>query len=347
MKRSVCLIMALFFLLGVLSVSAFAHTEENPFTSVLYAGKDIPVGEVQVWNDADSLYVKYVLEEEWCLTEYHLDVAAALADIPQTKKGNPKPGKFAYKGEYDSCVVAPEVIVIALDTAADGSLYIAAHAVVYKFETAWQIGDVEVSECEADGEFLLTNYANEFNWKEEDSPGDFSLPVDDCELGPSLAANEPAFTSPFVVGVSSAEDEFPYNSNFARGYAASFDVQWDGSLPLGGRLTISWSPGASGLETKVVSGDGIEETTFTALGANTPGEGWFDDTYPLVENSLLVDPLLEDTHSITFEQTAGNGTFWDWLRLERPADKETAWAYGEQFNEGRNWATYFTYVVQE
>ena len=104
MKRGVCVIMALFFLVSVLSVSAFAHTEENPASAVLYAGKDINVGELQVWNDAENLYVKYVLDSDWCLTEYHLHVATSLGDIPQTKKGNPKPGQFAYKAEYDTCM---------------------------------------------------------------------------------------------------------------------------------------------------------------------------------------------------------------------------------------------------
>jgi len=340
MKRGVCVIMASFFLVGLLSVSAFAYTEENPYSVDLFAGKTIDVGDVEVWKDGTSLYVKYVLDPDWCLTEYHLHVANESNDIPQTKKGNPIPGHFDYKAENDACIVDPVRIDIPLTEVNDNSVVIAAHAVVYRFETEWQIGDVEAYECEGD---LLTNYANEFNWKKEDSSGNFSLPVDDCELGSSLAANEPLFTSPFVVGVTPIE-QFPYNSNFSRDYATSFDIEWYGSLPLGGRLTISWSPGASGPETKVVSGEGIEETTFTAQGATISGEGLFDNKYPLVENSVAVNPLLEDTtHSITFEQTTGNGTFWDWVRLEKPVDEESAWAAGVDF-PGRNWATYFTFT---
>lgn len=340
MKKGVCVIMALFFLAGLLSVSAFAHTEENPASAVLYAGKDINVGELQVWNDAENLYVKYVLDSDWCLTEYHLHVATSLGDIPQTKKGNPKPGQFAYKAEYDTCMPDLDPIVIPLPAGNGEDVAMAAHAVVYRYETEWQIGDVEAYDCEGD---LLTNYANEFNWAQQVGPGVFE-PVGDCELGASLAANEPLFTSPFVVG-ETPTDEFPYNSNFALGYATSFDIQWYGSLPLGGRLAISWSPGASGDEMKSVSGDSIERTDFSATGKTVSGQGWFLNKYPLVENSLIVNPLKEDTHSITFEQTTGNGTFWDWVRLEKPVDEESAWADGNDF-PGKNWATYFTYVIQ-
>ena len=343
MKRGVCVIMALFFLVSVLSVSAFAHTEEIPFSTVLYAGKTIKVGNVEVWNDDSNLYVKYDLDDQWCLTEYHLDVATSPGDIPQTKKGNPIPGKFTYKDELDYCDKEPLEITIPLDDSWEPKkqLYLAAHAVVYRYETEWQIGDVEAYECVGD---LLTNYANEFNWKEEDSFGEFTLPVDDCQSGPSLAANAPDFASPFVVGVNST-DEFPYNSNFDHGYATNFDIQWDGSLPLGGRLTISWSPGASGQETKRISGDGIEQTDFSATGQSISGEGWFLNKYPLVENSVFVNPLPAGTYSITFDQTRGNGTFWDWVRLEKPVDEESAWADGEGF-PWKNWATYFTYEVQ-
>jgi hypothetical protein len=340
MKRGVCVIMALFFLVGLISVSAFAQVTVS--TTDLLAGKTMDVGEVQVWNDGENLYVKYVLDPDWCLTEYHLHVATLLDEIPQTKKGNPKPGHFEYKEEYDACLVDPVLIEIPLNEVNGESLAIAAHAVVYAFETEWQIGDEEVNVCDGD----MTNYANEFNWKKEDSPDDFSLTVGDCELGPGLGLNEPAFASPFFVGVTPT-DEFPYNSNSDRGYATDFDIEWNGELPLGGRLTISWSPGASGQETKVVSGDGIDETTFSAVGQNQGGQGWFWNKYPLVVDSVSVNPLPYATHSITFEQTRGNGTFWDWVRLEKPGDHESAWAAGDEFNEGKNWATYFNYTVEE
>jgi hypothetical protein len=68
----------------------------NPDVYQLYAGQDIDVGEIQVWNDDQNLYVKYVVDAtDWCLTETHLAVAYSLDDIPQ-KNGNPIPGQFPY-----------------------------------------------------------------------------------------------------------------------------------------------------------------------------------------------------------------------------------------------------------
>jgi hypothetical protein len=169
---------------------------------------------------------------------------------------------------------------------------------------------------------------------------------DPCAVGPSLAVYEPPFTSPFYIGLT-PNSEFPYNANTARGYGTDIDIVWDGELLFGGMLTVSWSPGQSATEMKVVTdGDGLSET-FTANGSAQSGMGWFLDTYPLVENSTTVDPLSDGTHTINFTHTQGDGTFWDWIRLEKPCvQEETAWGDGEDF-PGKNWATYFTYTVQE
>ncbi len=62
------------------------------------------VGNVKVWNDGDNLHVKYnITVVGWQLGETHLAVATDIADVPQTKKDNPKIGKFPYKepdGDY-------------------------------------------------------------------------------------------------------------------------------------------------------------------------------------------------------------------------------------------------------
>jgi len=110
------------------------HTEGDPFTTDLIAGGGSPasaidVGDVLVWNDGDTLYVKYVIYEDgWCLTETHLHVAKSEGEIPQTKKGNPIPGQFDYKSEHD-CVTD---YTIQLNWCPNTELFIAAHAVVQK-----------------------------------------------------------------------------------------------------------------------------------------------------------------------------------------------------------------------
>jgi hypothetical protein len=226
-------------------------------------------------------------------------------------------------------------------------LFIATHAQVVIaiddcYEPVWQIGSEESSTCGVSPNFTLTNYANEFNWKKNDGLSGYTIPVEDCELGPGLNSNKPIFTDPFIVGATPL-DEFPYNSNYDKGYATDFGVQWTGGLPLGGKIIASWSPGASGDEEKKVSVDGDLLATLTATGANSPSEGYFMDKYPLVEHSVDVDPLANDTHTINFQHTQGDGTFWDWIRLEKPCERwETAWGGDEEF-DGKNWATYFTY----
>ncbi|MFC1505543.1 hypothetical protein ACFLQ6_00575 [Thermoproteota archaeon] len=295
------------------------------------------VGDVEVWNDDETLYVTYSVTGSWVITETHLEVKCDLNDIPQTKKYNPIPGQFSYMMTHNP-PVTEYTYPIDLSSIECDELYIAAHAVVVRplddcYDVEWQIGDVEVVNAE---EGWLENYADEFNW------GD---PAGPTTLGPSLAVTQPLFTDPFIVGITT--DEFPYNSNFNRGYATDFDVQWDGSLLFGGRLTFSWSPGASAAERKVVSGDGISTTTFNAQGANTPGQGWFLNKYPLVQHSVDVSALPGGAHTIRFQHTKGDGTFWDWIRLERICvQEETAWGEGEDF-DGKNWATYFQHEICE
>ena len=113
-------------------------------SGTLVTGKNIDVGTVNVWNDADNLYVKYVItDQDWCLTETHLQVATSLAGIPQTKKGNPIPGQFEENDEHD-CVT--EVLytynLVEKEWSDDTEFFIAAHAVVFneKIETAWADG---------------------------------------------------------------------------------------------------------------------------------------------------------------------------------------------------------------
>jgi len=306
-------------------------------------GFDLDVGTVTLTNDANNLYVALLITDlDWCLVKVHLDVADTPDDLPQTRKGNPIPGQFAYSATYAldyPCEQAPDPFVVPLDGWTPGTeLYVAVHTEVVSAvdgcyeEDVWQIGDVEVVNA---GTGWLENYADEFNW----------VGATPTTAGPGLSTIEPPFTDPFIVGTTPTS-EFPYNSNKVRGYATDFDVQWFGGLPFGGKLTVSWSPGASAAEKKIVSsGDGIATTEWTAAGSNTPNEGWFLNKYPLVEDYVTVDPIATDDHTIRFQHTEGDGTFWDWLLLQKACERnETAWAEGEQF-PGNNWGMYIGYEV--
>jgi len=344
MKRklgAILLVVALALALVLPAAPAAAHTEEEPQVVTLFAGQDIDVGTVSVWNDGTDLYVKYQTTGDWVITETHLEVVTDPDDFPQTKKGNPIPGHFTYSMEHNPAVTEYEEVISGFTagfTAGD-CVYIAAHAVVVRpvegcWETVWQIGDVEGVDP-ASG--LLYNYADEFNWG--------PVGATPTTAGPGLSVIEPPFTDPFIAGTTPL-NQFPYNSNYGRGYATDFDVQWSGSLPFGGKLTVSWSPGQSANETKVV-GDGISTTSFSATGTPRPGEGWFMDKYPLVEHEVSINPLSDGVHTINFQHTQGDGTFWDWIRLEKPCEQEeTAWGDGTRFVEKGNWATYFCYCIQ-
>jgi len=112
------------------------HTEGNPFSTPLIAGGGNPVsaitvGEVLIWNDGTTLYVKYIITDpDWCLTETHLHVATAVEEIPQ-KNGNPIPGKFEENDKHD-CVIEVEYVysLSEKEWVFEDTLYIAAHAKV-------------------------------------------------------------------------------------------------------------------------------------------------------------------------------------------------------------------------
>lgn len=136
MKRIFLILFVVGVMLSLVSVTAFAHTEADPFITDLVAGGGNPksavdIGDVLVWNDGENLYVKYVVTDgAWCLTETHLEVALFLEDIPQTKKGSPIPGHFTYGGSHN-CAASVEYS-IPLDGWTPGTeIFIAAHGVAH------------------------------------------------------------------------------------------------------------------------------------------------------------------------------------------------------------------------
>lgn len=133
MKRTIQIFSILILMLALATATAFAHTEIQPFSTDLVAGggnikSAMDIGDVLVWNDGEFLYVKYVIaDNEWCLTETHLEIALVLGDIPQTKKFNPIPGMFTYTGYHDCVGNVTYEIPITWDPGTE--LLIAAHGV--------------------------------------------------------------------------------------------------------------------------------------------------------------------------------------------------------------------------
>ncbi|UCC75015.1 MAG: hypothetical protein JSV86_10815 [Gemmatimonadota bacterium] len=123
-------------------VSAFLAPQlqmvDGEVVANLIAGQYIDAGDVRLWNDADYIYVELATAGDWCLMETHLHVSEVLGDIPQTKIGNPIPGRFDYAEAHD-CATA-YTYQVPLDWDVGTALVVAAHAELASpsaTETAW------------------------------------------------------------------------------------------------------------------------------------------------------------------------------------------------------------------
>lgn len=117
--------------------------ETTNYTFEIIAGQYIPVGNLEVWSDQGYLYIRYRTFDDWYLTETHLHLAMDWREIPQTRNGNPIPGRFAYQGEHN--YVNEYTYQIPLPVEKGFPRYGAAHCIVAKIingkpqqvETGW------------------------------------------------------------------------------------------------------------------------------------------------------------------------------------------------------------------
>lgn len=119
MKRklgAIILVVALVLALVVPAAPAAAHVEGSPQVKTLFAGQDIPVGTVSVWNDEDNLYVTYEITDlDWVITETHLYVGQNNPNELTTA-----PGQFPYDDADAASVTDTEVTYEILLTDIDG-----------------------------------------------------------------------------------------------------------------------------------------------------------------------------------------------------------------------------------
>lgn len=114
------------------------------YTTVLYAGQTIPVGQVNITNDEEFLYVSYHTTDDWFLGSTKLFVGE-LSNLPVNGAGNPVLGQFPYQQGHDLSV---SDYTYTIPLAGLPSCYIlAAYADVYKndggivlSEGAWGFG---------------------------------------------------------------------------------------------------------------------------------------------------------------------------------------------------------------
>jgi hypothetical protein len=318
--------------------------EGDPFVTTLFAGQDIPVGTVSVWNDEVELHVTYNTTGGWVMTETHLAVATSLTGIPQTKKGNPIPGKFPYQCCYDE----------------GGS------------EWVFQIkedGD-EDAVCDAVGTDLLTEitYTIPFTWD----------PCTELYIAAHAVVvdmNIDSMMEKVVVSRPGIDAYGPLDS-----YVGLEDPLWGSLIPaVATKPHSAWSP----VSLLFPDATWIS-TTYLAVDPVNDRWRWFHDEITLPEKGIyissgMVVATADNAEEFYFnEESIGSSQSWPTITTYSIEPKpgtntldfivknwgsstgliykativyypeESAWAgtsEGEMQFLGNNWATYFTYTV--
>ena len=352
------------------------HTEELPFfTDLIADGRDlaIDVGDVLVWNDDTNLCVKYQLSDDaiaegWFLTETHFAVAGGVnyeginivpptpEVIPQTKKFNPIPGHFDYGddnlGVYDNgnLIGGPDfykegLSLLKLGVESGEEVYIAAHAVVCKLSDVMTAPLVSGTDTQCAG-YTTTDPPLAPLAPSNYSLGTWSYAVDLSGPHPGAWYNEntPPFSGAFWISSAVSREGSGLDDQY-RLFRDMFEIP-AGAVNRQGKLWMSADNDAIAYLDDATNVVGEIEDVYTNSPSGnispfneahyyefTPGEGW-NTLYFVVRN---------------WGWSGGNPTGllykmdYQYQLLECC---ETAWAAGFDF-PGKNWATYFTYAVQE
>lgn len=147
MKKTIAILITLVFIL--IAAVPMVSSGGGP-TTELIAGHEIDIGGVNVWTDANNIYVEYITTGDWYLLETDVHVGTVLGDIPHAKNGNPIPGRFAYKMFFEATDSAQQDVRIIPIDGFSGTVIIAAHAVVFNHVTgqthsAWGDGPLFVT----------------------------------------------------------------------------------------------------------------------------------------------------------------------------------------------------------
>ncbi|HIH87021.1 MAG TPA: hypothetical protein HA304_03865 [Methanosarcinales archaeon] len=168
MNKMVLLSALTIVIIGTIGAALAGEPGEQTVDLIAGGGGDegLDVGNVTVWNNSENIFVKFTTTGDWLFNETHLHIAAQgdvetpAEEIPQTKKGNPKPGKFDYSTEHESCITE-YTYEISLDDIPDSDiLVIAAHAAV-ELEVE-ELGEIIIFEESAWGNG--TEFAEDRNW---------------------------------------------------------------------------------------------------------------------------------------------------------------------------------------
>jgi hypothetical protein len=113
-------------------------------------GMKYDAGDIFVWMEDETLFVKFVTNGDWSLFESHLHIDKSgllddgIDDIPTNRKGSPKVGRFEYQTFHNPGVSDILFSEFIGEIEADQLIYISAHAVVnstiYGMESSWGDG---------------------------------------------------------------------------------------------------------------------------------------------------------------------------------------------------------------
>jgi hypothetical protein len=166
---------------------SFRNTETACYSTPLMAGQHYIAGriDVEIVNEGgeDFVYISYITNDDWIIKMTHL-YAGDRDGIPETKKGNPKPGVFEKRMDYSANVISDFEVEYRIPSEAfESCFYIAAHAEVAKIDDKGNIIQTETGWGEGE-EFEGNSWAMYFEFSknlcEEDvDPRDVENPVDD------------------------------------------------------------------------------------------------------------------------------------------------------------------------
>jgi hypothetical protein len=333
MRRAIALLAGLA-LVAALAPSVAAAPPGVTKAADLFAGQSTDVGDVFVWNDSTSLYIEIDLVAGWCMTESHVAVASAPEGIPQTKTGNPIPGKFAYGDTYDPCADGDEFTVPL--SGLDATPVIAVHAKVWDES---QIASMNVFSDSGNTTVTASTAGGTLPRPAVDAWEAFLDPVDatpstwDNGVGTSTFALADWIWSDYRVNTPTVDE----TATFVRTF----------TVP---------GPVAPGSWMKVTADDAYTAGLNGSLVASDTWPNW-----PSVESANPFVPVM-GPNTLGFVATNSNvsngsggtidnnpgGLIYE-ARINYYTHSESAWA-GEpvgftQFT-GANWATYFGYGVQ-
>lgn len=377
MKKLGAILLAVALVVGLsipMAIPAAAHVEGDPQVETLYAGQDIDVGTVSVWNDDTTLYVTYeITEPPWVITETHLYVGK---NVPFTTA----PGQFPYDDDDADSVTDTEVTyviplgdidsyspqlnrkgnptgkMVADDNAGVepcDDIVIAAHAVVNMIEEGYTVTDCLVSGAGTDNVLYLAEGAPGY-------PVGYPGPYLGTSIPSVLAWTHSAWGPYGVAGAQWIDSSNPTSNtdnNTWRLFTRSFSFP-NNATNISGTLTMN----CDNAEEVYLNG------TFVGLDTYAPATKIYGDPPPPSGNAHGWNSV--ESWDVSSILNAGNNDLWTMTRnyawgggpYANPTGliyglcyeydipdtviaTETAWGDGEDF-EHPNWAMYFEYTVQ-